>query len=107
MAKRVLFVLNPNAGRGEIRALIAEGKPVTLNCHFCNTDYTFTQEELIGILQKLQAPKQPRTEAMENLTSSMAGMPPSLSYIGCQARIYGSAYTASSSGWVSGRSGTF
>ena len=44
-------------GRGEIRSLIAEGKPVTLNCHFCNTDYTFTQEELIGILQKLQAPK--------------------------------------------------
>ena len=44
-------------GRGEIRSLIAEGKPVTLNCHFCNTDYTFSQEELIGILQKLQAPK--------------------------------------------------
>ena len=40
-------------GRGEIRSLIAEGKPVTLNCHFCNTDYTFTMEELIEILQTL------------------------------------------------------
>lgn len=40
-------------GRGEIRSLIAEGKPVTLNCHFCNTDYTFTTEELIDVLQKL------------------------------------------------------
>jgi molecular chaperone Hsp33 len=39
-------------GRNEIRSLIAEGKPVTLNCHFCNTDYTFTTEELIGVLQK-------------------------------------------------------
>ena len=40
-------------GRGEIRSLIAEGKPVTLNCHFCNTDYTFTTEELIDVLKKL------------------------------------------------------
>lgn len=39
-------------GSGEIRSLIAEGKPVTLNCHFCNTDYTFSTEELIGVLQK-------------------------------------------------------
>ena len=37
--------------------------------------------------QKLHAPKQPRTEAMENLTSSMAGMPPSFSYIGWYARM--------------------
>ena len=34
----------------------------------------------------MQAPKQPRTWAMENLTSASAGTPPSLSYMGCQAR---------------------
>ena len=39
-------------GQKEIRSLIAEGKPVTLNCHFCNTDYTFSVDELIDILQK-------------------------------------------------------
>ena len=38
-------------GSGEIRSLIAEGKPVTLNCHFCNTDYTFSQEQLVEVLQ--------------------------------------------------------
>ena len=38
-------------GSGEIRQMIAEGKPVTLNCHFCNTDYTFSQEDLIALLQ--------------------------------------------------------
>ena len=37
-------------------------------------------EETEQILQeKLQAPKQPRTCVMENLTSSMAGTPPSAS----------------------------
>ena len=39
-------------GQKEIRSLIAEGNPVTLNCHFCNTDYTFSVDELIDILQK-------------------------------------------------------
>ena len=46
--EKALIALGPK----EIRSLIAEGKPVTLNCHFCNTDYTFTTEELINILQK-------------------------------------------------------
>jgi len=46
--EKALIALGPK----EIRSLIAEGKPVTLNCHFCNTDYTFTTEELIDILQK-------------------------------------------------------
>lgn len=40
-------------GRGELRSLIAEGKPVTLNCHFCNTDYTFSQEALFDLLKTL------------------------------------------------------
>ena len=33
-------------GEVELCSLIKEGKPVTLNCGFCNTDYTFTPEEL-------------------------------------------------------------
>jgi molecular chaperone Hsp33 len=33
-------------GRKELQSLIDEGEDVTLNCHFCNTDYTFTVEEL-------------------------------------------------------------
>ena len=37
-------------GDKELRSLIDEGKPVTLNCHFCNTDYTFSVDELKTIL---------------------------------------------------------
>lgn len=33
-------------GEVELHSLIKEGKPVTLNCGFCNTDYTFTIPEL-------------------------------------------------------------
>ncbi len=33
-------------GKKELQELIDEGKAVELNCHFCNTDYTFTIEEL-------------------------------------------------------------
>ena len=32
--------------RKELQELIDEGKDVELNCHFCNTDYTFTVDEL-------------------------------------------------------------
>ena len=33
-------------GEVELNSLIRDGKPVTLNCGFCNTDYTFTVPEL-------------------------------------------------------------
>lgn len=33
-------------GEKELQELIDEGKDVELNCHFCNTDYVFTVEEL-------------------------------------------------------------
>lgn len=33
-------------GKKELQELIDEGEDVTLNCHFCNTDYVFTVEEL-------------------------------------------------------------
>lgn len=38
-------------GRKELQSMIAEGKPVNLNCHFCNTDYTFSVEDLKRILK--------------------------------------------------------
>lgn len=38
-------------GRKELNQMIQEGKPVELNCHFCNTNYTFTVEELKEILR--------------------------------------------------------
>ena len=41
-------------GAGELRSLIAEEKPVTLNCGFCNTDYTFSTEELRLILREAE-----------------------------------------------------
>ena len=39
-------------GRKELNEMIQEGKPIEMNCHFCNTNYTFTVEELQEILRK-------------------------------------------------------
>ncbi len=39
-------------GPRELSSLIAEGKPVTLNCQFCNTDYTYEIPELEEILDQ-------------------------------------------------------
>ncbi len=36
-------------GRDELQSMIDDGKPITMNCHFCNTDYTFSTEELIRL----------------------------------------------------------
>jgi len=41
-----------SVGSKELNAMIKEGKPVELNCHFCNTKYTFSIEELKEILVK-------------------------------------------------------
>lgn len=38
-------------GSKELKEMIAEGKDVELNCHFCNTNYVFSVEELKGILR--------------------------------------------------------
>lgn len=46
--EKVLISLN----RKELQELIDEGKDVELNCHFCNTDYVFTVEELKQIQRK-------------------------------------------------------
>lgn len=39
-------------GRKEIEDMIADGQPVTVNCHFCNTDHIFSVQELKDILKK-------------------------------------------------------
>lgn len=39
-------------GRKEIQAMIDDGKEIELKCHFCNTAYTFSVEELQEILLK-------------------------------------------------------
>ena len=39
-------------GRKESNEMIQEGKPIEMNCHFCNTNYTFTVEEMKEILRK-------------------------------------------------------
>lgn len=39
-------------GEKEIQEMISEGAPIEMHCHFCNTDYTFTVEELKEILKK-------------------------------------------------------
>lgn len=33
-------------GRKELQSMIDDGKPVTLNCHFCNKDYVFEIDDL-------------------------------------------------------------
>ena len=39
-------------GRKELNEMIQEGKPIEMNCHFCNTNYSFSVEELKEILRK-------------------------------------------------------
>lgn len=46
--EKVLISLN----RKELQELIDEGKDVEVNCHFCNTDYVFTVDELKKIQRK-------------------------------------------------------
>lgn len=41
-------------GRKELESLIDENKPVEMNCHFCNTDYSFDVEELRDIKNSLK-----------------------------------------------------
>ena len=39
-------------GRQELQSMIDDGKPVEINCHFCNANYEFTVEELKELLVK-------------------------------------------------------
>lgn len=37
-------------GKKDIEEMIADGEPIEVNCHFCNTNYSFTTEELQEII---------------------------------------------------------
>ena len=39
-------------GKKEIEEMIRDGKPIEVNCHFCNSHYIFSVEELKTILKK-------------------------------------------------------
>lgn len=39
-------------GRKELQEMIDEGKTIEVNCHFCNTNYSFTVEELRALYEK-------------------------------------------------------
>jgi len=39
-------------GAKELNAMIADGEPITMNCHFCDTSYTFSVDELKELARK-------------------------------------------------------
>ena len=39
-------------GQKEISDMISENKDIEVNCHFCNTSYTFSVEELKRLLKE-------------------------------------------------------
>lgn len=39
-------------GRKDIREMIDEGREIEVNCHFCNTNYTFSVDELKEIMKR-------------------------------------------------------
>ena len=39
-----------SVGKQEMRNIVADGKPIDVNCHFCNTSYHFELDELQDIL---------------------------------------------------------
>lgn len=41
-------------GKKELQSMIDDGKEIELNCHFCNTNYTFSVEELKELLELAQ-----------------------------------------------------
>lgn len=41
-----------SVGEKELKDMIADGKPIDVNCHFCNTNYTFSIEDLQGLLKR-------------------------------------------------------
>ena len=49
--KRIEKVLI-SLGEKELKSMIAEGKPIEVNCHFCGKNYTFTVEEQKALLKK-------------------------------------------------------
>lgn len=42
-------------GRAELKSMIEDGREIEMNCHFCNTNYVFSVEELKSIYKKSRA----------------------------------------------------
>lgn len=40
-----------SVGRDEIKSMIADGEPISVNCHFCNTNYEFSIEDLKALIK--------------------------------------------------------
>ena len=40
-----------SVGKKDLQEMIQEGKPIDVNCHFCNSHYTFTVEEMEEMLK--------------------------------------------------------
>lgn len=43
-----------SAGKAELEDMIKENKPFTVECHFCNSNYEFTTEQIKTLLKKLK-----------------------------------------------------
>ncbi|MCD7739610.1 MAG: Hsp33 family molecular chaperone HslO [Lachnospiraceae bacterium] len=43
-----------SVGRKELQSMIDEGEPVEIKCHFCNTGYEYTAEELRKLLRQVR-----------------------------------------------------
>jgi molecular chaperone Hsp33 len=41
-----------SVGRKDLNEMIQDGKPVEVNCHFCNTTYTYSVEDLKEIIRR-------------------------------------------------------
>ena len=44
-----------SVGKKDLQEMIADGKPIEVNCHFCNTNYIFEVDELKEIYKKSRA----------------------------------------------------
>ena len=44
-----------SVGKKDLKEMIDDGKPIEVNCHFCNTNYTFEVDELKEIYKKSRA----------------------------------------------------
>ena len=41
-----------SVGEKDLKEMIADGKPIEVNCHFCSKNYTFSIDELETLLKR-------------------------------------------------------